>query len=173
MLFWLTFQRLYKKSMVNPYILQMVRNSNRDQFLQSLFLPQAVRERVLVLLALDAELSHVRAHVSEEMLGHIRYAWWEESLTAIAEGKKPREHPVLQAIAEHQLAAPALQLAQKHRGAYPEPMGDSVDVTALVPKEVQAAWKRAGEIIARHRTRYGKKRNNWLTTRLLFAGVWR
>ncbi len=153
--------------MSNAYLLQMARGHNRDRFLQSLFLPEPARARVLALLALDAELSHVRAHVTEEMLGHIRYAWWEESLQM----EKPRQHPVLIAIAEHQLTSPALQLAQKHRAVYPDALQESVDVSALIPAESQAVWKKAGEIIARHRARHGKKRNGWLAFRLLLAGA--
>jgi phytoene/squalene synthetase len=158
--------------MVNSYLLQMVRNHRRDRFLRSLFLPHDLREKVLAIYALDAELAHVRAHVSEEMLGHIRYAWWEESLVAINEGKKPREHPVLIAIAEHKIDA--LALAQKHRATYPEPLAEDIAgamAEKLVPQESQAAWNKAGNIIEKHRERFGAKKNGWLAFKLLLAGV--
>jgi hypothetical protein len=106
---------------------------------------------------------------ARKCLGHIRYAWWEESLAAITEGHKPREHPVLQAIAENQLAAEGLQLAQKHRAVYPEDMKDEVDVAALVPQAAIIAWNKAGGIIASHRKKYGRKWNGWLTVKLLVA----
>jgi 15-cis-phytoene synthase len=160
--------------MKNPYLLQMVRNHNRDRFLQSLFVPEPARDAVLAVYSLDAELAHVRAHVSEEMLAHIRYAWWEESLADIAAGKKPREHPVLLAIAENNLGAAGLALAQKYRAAYPDaPMENIADesVALLIPTNVQMLWDKAGRIITKHRTRHGKKWNGWLAFKLLCIGI--
>lgn len=154
----------------NAYLLQMVRAYNQDLFWQSLFVPKDARDRIFALLVLDAELCHVRSHVSEEMLVHIRYAWWEESLAAIAEGKKPREHPVLQVVAGHMLASQALQLVQNHRKAYPETLGIEATegiVSLLVPAESQENWHSAGSVIRSHRARYGKKYNSWLIIKLL------
>jgi len=176
--FGLQFNVSRKKSMSNmPYLLQMVRNYDCDRFLQSLFVPEPVRGALLAVLALDAELAHVRAHVREEMLAHIRYAWWEESLAMIADGKKPRKHPVLLAIAEYKLDVGVLTpLVQKHRAAYPETITEDV-VGALaktfVPPKSKMAWEKAGTIISNHRVRHGKKWNAWLTIRLLCAGAGR
>jgi hypothetical protein len=165
------------------YPAQLVHDHDRQRFLQGLFVPEPARETVYAVLALDVELQHIRRHVSEEMLGHIRYAWWEESLAMIGEGEKPREHPVLMAlvpIIEQGIVPGALfmQLAEIYRTHYPELPPEntiiheiaSIVVCSLAP-QAQHVWSRAGNTIAKHRRQHGEGENHWLAFKLLWLGV--
>jgi len=77
-----------------PYTAQAVYDHNRDRFYQCLFVPQEAREALYAVLALDVELAHIRRAAKEEVMGHMRHAWWQESrgapvLTQVLEGLKP------------------------------------------------------------------------------------
>ena len=58
--------------------------------------PPAVRQDLLALLSLDVELAAIPSKVSEEMLGHIRYTWWQESFELLEKGDSSRKHPILE-----------------------------------------------------------------------------
>src|SRR5579864_8087467 len=81
------------------YCAQEVYRHDRDRFLLSLFVPTVRRETLLALYALNVELARVHAAISEEMIGHIRYAWWQEALEALYAGGRISGHPVLEALA--------------------------------------------------------------------------
>ena len=81
------------------YCADLVKRHRRDDFLQSLFVPAEVREAMLALYALNAELSQVREKTGEEVIAQVRLAWWQEAVSAIYDGHPPREQPVLQALA--------------------------------------------------------------------------
>lgn len=161
------------------YPAQLLRDHDRQRFLHSLFVPLPAREAVCAVLALDVEMRHVHQHVSEEMLGHIRYAWWEESLAMIGEGKKPREHPVLLALEQviQQGIVPAallMQIVAQYRTHYPAlpPEHSLVDELALMiirarAPEAEKTWNKAAGIIQKHRKRYGRDNNGWLSVKLL------
>lgn len=136
------------------YCKDMVRGHDYARYLQCAFAPQTY-----AYYALEAELAHIHQHVSEEMIGHIRYAWWQESMDALREGK-PRQHPVLLALAESGIANEVLvKLVESYREAWPE--------LPEYPPELEvndARWRRAGDIIAKHT---GPRW--WLVVRLLLS----
>lgn len=162
----------------NPsYCADTVRKHRRDHFLLSLFVPAEKREILQAAYALDAELAHVHRAVNEEMIGQIRYAWWQEALTEIINGKPVRTHPVLQALTP-EMAAACLPLVDLYRAHYPEfPPGhdDMIEEISLSwlhetePKAVPG-WRKARDIIAGHRRRFGNGNNGWLSLKLLWAG---
>src|SRR5882724_8075260 len=76
-----------------------IRRHDRDRFLAALFVPVEQREALFAACALNIELARIRTAVSEEMLGHIRQAWWEEAVEALYVGAPPRGQPVLLALA--------------------------------------------------------------------------
>lgn len=61
------------------------------------------------LYAFQIELRRIPSAVSEPPLGEIRLQWWREALAEIRRGENPRAHPVVEAIAQTGLAAPALE----------------------------------------------------------------
>lgn len=162
---------------------QTVRDGNSDRFLESLFLPQEQREILLTLYALETELAHVHHVVTEEVNGHIRYAWWQESLEMLHAGQTPRAHPLIQAL------APLLQqsvldyetlsaLITLYRGAFPDLPEDRTLVNEAAEKLVRKiapqageGWRQARNIIQRHRKRYGSRWNVLLHLKLMRLGV--
>jgi hypothetical protein len=170
----------YKKSMSKPsYCAGLVKANDHDRFLQCLFVPPACREAMLALCALDCELAHVHHAVSEEMIGHIRYAWWDEGVQELYAGKQPRAHPVLQALAPVIAQPDMARLIAAYREAFPEmppKRGIIIEqlclqlLAAMCPQAI-AGWQKAGAIIAGHRTRYGNKSNARLHLKLLWAGI--
>lgn len=165
-----------------PYTAQAVYDHNRDRFYQCLFVPQEAREALYAVLALDVELAHIRRAAKEEVMGHMRHAWWQESLEMMVDGGRPREHPVFLAleplinggrIPKDMLMA----LTLSYREAYPElPTSDkpleSLCRILLTHQQI-SGWERAGDIIQKHRARFGGRKNSWLRLKLLFAGAGR
>jgi len=79
--------------------LAAVRQHDRDRYLASLFAPQQKRRSLLVLYAFNLEVGRIPEVVSEQMLGEIRLQWWREALDSAYENR-PRNHPVVQGLAE-------------------------------------------------------------------------
>jgi phytoene/squalene synthetase len=157
------------------YCGDIVRNQAPDLFLLALFVPEAARESLLAVYALDAELAHVHHIVHEEMIGHIRYAWWQEALEAIAQGEKPREHPVLVALPSS-ITPECLKLVEHYRSAYPELPSDraimeeiSLAFIRADAPQAEAGWRKAKAIIDRHRARFGPRLNFWMHVKLLLV----
>lgn len=90
-----------------------VREREYDRFLAIQLAPMEKRAALYALTTLFIELSHVAEIVSETLIGHIRLAWWREALEEIANGQKPRQHPLVLALAEvyatHPQSWPSLQ----------------------------------------------------------------
>lgn len=78
----------------------LVQRHDRDRYLASLFAPAAARERLFALYAFNHEVAKTAEVVSEPMIGQIRLQWWREALDAIYEGRPPRQHEVVQPLAE-------------------------------------------------------------------------
>jgi len=166
----------------HSYCFDLVRALRRDNFLHSLFVPAEQRENLLALYALDAELAHVHASVTEEVNAHIRYAWWQESLDDIYNGRPSRKHPVLESLApliqeKHLSHDTLVALVNSYRSCYPEMphANDQLDAMAgallhSIAPEFVKGWEKAGVIIDKHRTRYGKHMNTWLSLKLMWLG---
>ncbi len=158
---------------------QLVHRHDGDRFLLALFVPEPAREQLLALYALRVELAHIKRAAREEMLGHIRHAWWSEALEALAEGKGPRGHPVLSELERSPLSAAELApLSDAYREAFPDmpvvdELMDALSLTLLeraCPQAI-AHWKKAHGVIARHRKKWGQGGNSWLRVKLLLAGI--
>lgn len=160
----------------SDYCVTLVRSLSRDRFLMCLFAPKTAREGLFALYALEAELAHIHAMVSEEMLGHVRYAWWDESVQALADGKPPRQHPVLKTLARTPVAPEQiLVLIERYRSSYPQMPEDTLEMTDAMAESLLAGdalekWSKVKQIITRHRARYGKRRNSWLYVKLMAVG---
>lgn len=77
-----------------------VKRVDEDRWISSRFAPEIYRNALIALYALAYELARVRLAVTEETLGAIRFQWWRDALTEIAEEKPPRAHDVCLAIYE-------------------------------------------------------------------------
>jgi 15-cis-phytoene synthase len=65
---------------------KLLRESDPDRWLASLFLPSARRPHVAALYAFSHEIACVRSRVREPMLGEIRFQYWRDVLTGERSG---------------------------------------------------------------------------------------
>ena len=87
----------------------LVRRVDPDRWLSSRFVADAAaRADLITLYALDHELARIPSIVTNPLMGEIRMTWWREGLEEIAEGRPPRTHAVLQAVAAGALPPTAL-----------------------------------------------------------------
>lgn len=136
------------------YCKNLIKTQAYARFLQCAFAPEAIPY-----YALDAELRHIHDHVKEEMIGHIRYAWWREELDKL--GQAHQQHPVLQMLATSGIAKEALiTLVDAYRDAWPNLPEHTPELEIKNPR-----WKKAGGIIAANKL----KPRWWLVMRLLFV----
>lgn len=165
------------------YCSDLARRWHADLFLSSLFVPAETRHDLHAVYAFSAEIAGIRQAVSEELLAHIRYAWWEESLALFSEGHSPRAHPVLESLAPlagaGRIATDALGgIITLHRSHYPEaPQTADAPLYALSETLLSAdpeglgGFRRATKVIQKHRQAYGRGKNGWLHLKLLAAGM--
>jgi phytoene synthase len=76
----------------------LVRASDPDRYLATLFAPAPLRPHLYALYAFNVEIARVAESVREPMLGAIRLEWWRETIEQAKAGK-PRKHAVAEAIA--------------------------------------------------------------------------
>lgn len=179
----------------NVDYINLVKTQRHDWFLSAMFLPVGVRNSVLAIYALDIELEHVHHMVKEEMMGHIRYAWWQERIEALRTAPVIQGHPLLQALAASDVPVESLlPIVTDYRESFPEYPSDSEQIvmnavrnyvdnchTELVEVSLQNKektsrqargdknkWNKATAIITSHRNKYSRKYNNWLLIKLLF-----
>lgn len=90
------------------YVLDLVRDADRERFRGALFAPEPQRSGLLALLAFDHELARTRGVTREPMLARIRLEWWREAMAEAAGSGKPRAQPIVEVLAEtirrHRLA---------------------------------------------------------------------
>src|SRR5258708_29148912 len=80
------------------YVLDGVRESDRDRFLAALFAPEPARRALLALLAFDHELARTSTVTREPMLARIRLQWWREAVAEAPSIAKPRAQPIVGAL---------------------------------------------------------------------------
>ena len=84
----------------HAYVLDLVRNADRDRFLGALFAPEPARTDLLAVLAFDHELARTRSVTREPMLARIRLEWWREAVGEAAGTGKPRAQPIVESLSE-------------------------------------------------------------------------
>jgi phytoene/squalene synthetase len=82
------------------FVLDSVRETDRDRFLAALFAPEPARQGLLTLLAFDHELARTRFVTREPMLARIRLEWWREAAVEAAGDGKPRAQPIVDSLSE-------------------------------------------------------------------------
>src|SRR4051795_10488091 len=90
---------------------RLVRESDKDRFLATLFAPAETRDPLFALYAFDIEIASVRDRAREPMPGEIRLQWWREVLDGERSGEAAA-HPVAAAVTETlaRFALPAARL---------------------------------------------------------------
>jgi len=82
------------------FVLDSVRETDRDRFLGALFTPEPARRDLLALLAFDHELARTPVVTSEPMLARIRLQWWREAVREAAGESKPPAQPLVESLSE-------------------------------------------------------------------------
>lgn len=82
------------------FVLDSVRETDRDRFLAALFAPEPARRGLLALLAFDLELARTRSVTSEPLLARIRLQWWREAAAQAAGAARPRAQPLAESLSE-------------------------------------------------------------------------
>lgn len=159
-----------------PETVSLVKSQRRDEFIAAMFLPDSLRELVITIYALDIELAHVHHVVKEEMMGHIRYAWWQEAVEQVAGGGADRGQPLLKAFASSGVKLDhLLPIVIAYRESYPnlpseiEKIIEGVVLQYVSGSPKEKKWKKAAALIARHRGNYGRKYDSLLLIKLLFV----
>ncbi|MEM7238962.1 MAG: squalene/phytoene synthase family protein, partial [Pseudomonadota bacterium] len=89
----------------------LVRHADPDMYLVALVAPRALRARMLVLIALDVELSRSAHKASDPMIQRIRLQWWRDVISDAVGGIPARQHDV---------AAPLAAMLRELPGVAPE-----------------------------------------------------
>ena len=94
------------------YVLDLVRDADRERFRGALFAPEPRRSGLLALLAFDHELARTRTVTKEPMLARIRLEWWREAVAEAAGTGALRAQPIVESLSEtsrrHGLAVESL-----------------------------------------------------------------
>ena len=69
----------------SDYCESLVRDTDKDRFLATLFAPTASRSDLYVLYAFDQETAGVAQKVRDPAAGEIRLQWWHDALAGISE----------------------------------------------------------------------------------------
>jgi 15-cis-phytoene synthase len=132
---------------------ELVRASDKDRYLASLFAPEDRRADLLALYAFNAEITRIRDQVSEPHLGEIRLQWWLDTLDGIYAGDA-QEHPVAIALARAIKAADLPKHALKNLANahvfdfYSDPMPSLIDLEGYLGETSAALIQMASLILA-------------------------
>jgi 15-cis-phytoene synthase len=94
----------HSPALAPDYCQDLVRRQDEDRWLAAGYAQGDAKRRLLALYAFHIELRNIPGAVSEPPLGEIRLQWWREALQEIRDGKRPRAHPVVEALADAGLA---------------------------------------------------------------------
>lgn len=113
-----------------------VRSRDFTSFAAGLFVPRESQRALLALAAFNAEVAHVRDHVSQPMPGEIRLQWWRDTLTRTGNSDGADGSPVatefMLAIKQYNLSTEILvRLIDAHVfDVYDDPMPDMAALEA-------------------------------------------
>lgn len=119
-----------EKSTASPYPDPglLVRRLDGDRFACAMLAEKAERERLMLILAFNAEISRIFTQVHEPIMGQMRLQWWREVVEAALAGQIAPPHEVARPLGaliarEPALAASLLALIEAHeRDLDPAPM---------------------------------------------------
>jgi 15-cis-phytoene synthase len=131
----------------------LVRQTDKDRFLATLFAPEDKRPALFALLAFSAEIARVRDRVTDPMPGEMRFQWWRDVLAGIGHGDV-RSHPVaagvLDAIEAYSLPVDALFNLIEARAfdLYDDPMPTVLDLEGYCGETSSALIQLSSLILA-------------------------
>lgn len=154
----------------NQECLDSLRRNAYGEYLCLASLKPSLRPGMLAVMALDLEVRQIAIKAQEEMIAHIRFAWWRENLAALATGQPPRHHPVLLALSAANQPYDALNaIIDEVQDTYPAYLPSITRAAAALLKTCpneQASWEKRIKILTRHRARHGNAAKMQLLLRL-------
>ncbi|HUZ90772.1 MAG TPA: phytoene/squalene synthase family protein [Methylocella sp.] len=127
------------------YCEDLLRRDDRDRWLASLFVPQALRPHIHALYAFSLEIARVREIVSEPLLGEVRFQWWRDALDESEAGAKanPVAAALLDTIARFNLPkAPLHELIDARlRDLYGEPVDSAAALETYAEATCSALFR--------------------------------
>lgn len=130
---------------------QLVRVTDKDRYLATLFAPADKRSPLFALYAFDLEISSVRDRVREPMAGEIRLQWWRDVLMG-ERGGEADSNPVAAALMATIMrfglsAEPLLDLIEAHSfDLYDDPMPTLAALEAYGRKTASVVFAQAASI---------------------------
>src|SRR6516225_5685755 len=115
----------------------LVRASDKDRFVATLFAPAASRPHLHALYAFNLEIARISEVAHEALAGEIRLQWWYDALTSTGAGEVAG-HPVAGALLDslercRLSAQPLLDLIEARRSdLYQEPIATLADFDRYV-----------------------------------------
>jgi phytoene synthase len=134
------------------YCAELVRTTDRDRFLATLFAPAEHRDALYALYGFNIEIARVREAAHEPMPGEIRLQWWREVVGGERSGEasaNPVAAALLDAIARYRLPEALLtDLIEAHRfDLYDEPMATLADLESYARRTTSAVVDLAARIL--------------------------
>jgi 15-cis-phytoene synthase len=131
----------------------LVRASDKDRFVASLFAPAGTRPHLFALYAFNLEIARVAEVAQAPLAGEIRLQWWYDALTGAGHGEVAG-HPVANALL-HTLdrcrlsTQPLLDLIEARRSdLYQEPIATSAEFDSYVRRTSSGLFATAARIVA-------------------------
>jgi len=141
--------------MLDPFAhgAELVRATDRDRFIASLFAPAEHRGAIHALYAFNSEVARVREMAREALPGEIRLQWWSDVINRERD-EEARANPVaaalLTTIERYRLSsAKLIDLIETRRfDLYDEPMVALADLVTYASKTSSALFALAAQILA-------------------------
>jgi phytoene synthase len=135
------------------YCAELVRTSDRDRFITSLFAPVERRGALQALYAFNAELARVRDLVREPLPGEIRLQWWSDVVgggRAEEASANPVASALLATIGNQGLASATLAglIEARRFDLYDEPMKGIADLESYARSTSSALIALAMQVLA-------------------------
>lgn len=132
----------------------LLRRSDHDRYLSTLYAPAAKRPALTALYAFNAEIAAVRDRVREPMAGEIRLQWWRDAISDLS-GQSAAGHPLAAAlvgvIVEHRLPTAAFDRMLEARvfDLYDDPMPSRTDLEGYLGETASTLIQLAAMILDR------------------------
>jgi phytoene synthase len=134
------------------YCQELVRETDKDRFLATLFASAEQRRHLFALYAFNGEIAQVRERAGDPLAGELRLQWWRDAIDG-TRSQEARAHPVaaglLAAMAERQLPVATLVALIDARtfDLYDEPMASLAELEEYAERTSSALCELAMRIV--------------------------
>jgi len=135
------------------YCAEVVRATDRDRYLATLFAPAKKRGALYALYAFNSEVARVREAARQPLPGEIRLQWWSDVLRGERSGEanaNPVASALLAAMKQHHIAsAKLIDLIDARRfDLYDEPMAAVVDLETYARRTSSVLFALAAQVLS-------------------------